>query len=128
MTVQSLESPHLASLHALGMALASDPRDVLVGFIEPVTRMGRPVWLRDRHFPGAIVYAMTRSHGAITHVTYRLHPGSGTESLATVRPDGDWQIPACELADGETRLLVTAHTADGQLAQAAVILVVPPTE
>lgn len=128
MLVQPLESPHLVSLHAFGMALASDPRDVLVGFIQPATRMGRPVWLRDRQFPGAIVYAMTRSNGTITQVTYRLHPGSGAESAAILRPDGDWQIPACVLAEGETRLLVTAHTADGQLAQSAVILVVPPTE
>jgi hypothetical protein len=126
MLVQSTAMPQLASLHAMGLALASDPRDVLVGFLQPMTRLGKPVWLGDRHFSGAIVYAMTRSHGAITQVTYRI--GACQESFATLRPDGDWQIPPCELEIGETRILVTAHTADGQLAQSTLIVVVPAAE
>jgi hypothetical protein len=105
------------------VALASDPREVLVGFIEPATRMGRPIWLRDQWFAGARVYAMTRSDGTIARVTYRLdHAG---DLPATLRPDGDWQIPATHLAIGQTRLLVTAHTADGQQAYCEITLVVP---
>lgn len=128
MLVQSMDPPHLASLHALGMALASDPREVLVGFLQPITRMGKPVWLPDQHFPGAILYAMTRSPGAIARVTYRLTPGDGQERDAALRSDGDWQIPSSTLPHGETRILVTAHTADGQLAQSTMTLVVPSAD
>lgn len=113
----------LASLHAMGVALATDPREVLIGFIAPAPQMGKPVWLRDRHFPGARLYAMTRGDGVITAVTYQIDEAEVRP--AVLRPDGDWQIPACELDAGQTRLLVTAHTADGQLAQAGIILVVP---
>lgn len=128
MSIHAAESPPLVSLHALGVALASDPREVLVGFIEPATRMGKPVWLPAQEFLGAVVYALTRSDGTITKVTYRLHPGTGGELPATLRADGDWQIPAHRLEAGETRLVVTAHTADGQLAQSAIVLVVPFAE
>lgn len=128
MSTRTAEPLPLVSLHALGVALANDPREVLVGFITPATRMGRPVWLPGPQFPGAVVYALTRSDGSITKVTYRLHPGAGGELPATLRTDGDWQIPASRLETGETRLLVTAHTADGQLAQSAIVLVVPHAE
>ncbi len=128
MSIQAAEPLPLVSLHALGVALANDPREVLVGFIAPATRMGKPVWLPDQEFPGAVVYALTRSDGTITTVTYRLHPGIGGELPATPRTDGDWQIPASRLAAGETRLVVTAHTADGQLAQSSIVLVVPHAE
>lgn len=128
MPIQPTESPHLASVHALGLALASDPRDVLVGFLRPSTRMGRPVWMHGQQFPGAILYALTRSGGSITQVTYQLHPGNGQEGQALLRSDGDWQLPSFPLGRGATTITVTAHTADGQQAQSHLTVVSPDSD
>ncbi|HEX3133392.1 MAG TPA: hypothetical protein VHX44_07385 [Planctomycetota bacterium] len=127
MTIQPHDYARLSALSSFGLALASNSGDVLVGFLHPVSRKDRPLVLDDHHFAGAILYAMTRSNGAITAVTFHLVGSSSGSGTATLRDDGDWQIPALRLRRGATTIFATAHTADGNSSQARIDVLIPAT-
>ncbi len=124
--IAALQKPApLLSLRAFGRALASNPNDVLIGFLQPAIQMDQPVLLSDGRFAGAVLYALTRSNGTITSVTFELLGNTRGEGAVVLRDDGDWQIPPQVLGAGTTTIIATAHTADGLTAQAQIIAIFP---
>jgi ELWxxDGT repeat protein len=95
---------------------ANESPDVLVGFIEPMITSNRTKELPGGDFAGATVYALALDGTSITSVTYEFLDATSGTGTATLRDDGDWQIPPATLAAGNTTIKVTARTADGRVA------------
>lgn len=94
----------------------SDDTGILVGFIDPMIRNAVFNEVPGGDFHGARIYATTLDGTSITSVTYELLHATSGNGTATLREDGDWQIPASHLQPGNTTIRVAARTTDGRVA------------
>jgi hypothetical protein len=118
MIAPSHEPTPLSALRAFGRALACNPNDALIGFLQPAT--DQPLVLRDGRFAGAILYAMTRTNRAIATVTFQLVGSTNGQGVAALRDDGDWEIPPLIFSPGTSTIIATASTTDGLSAHAHI--------